>query len=86
MLNYFKGFGSTSTYSPQRYPMSMAALRRELRSARFPQYAHEFRHPPKHRSKHHKPPRPRKPGKPPNPPVVCTKIPVLNVKVCVPKP
>jgi hypothetical protein len=63
----------------------VAALRKELRSAKFPQYAHEFRHPPKHHNPHRKPPQPRKPGKPPNPPLVCVRLPILG-KVCVPKP
>jgi hypothetical protein len=84
MLDYFQGFGSSSAYNPQHYPKSMAALRRELHSTKFPQYAHEFAHPHKHHKKHKKPPRPRKPGKPPNPPLVCFKI--AGVKVCVPSP
>jgi hypothetical protein len=85
MFNYFQGYGSSNPYNPHHYPKSVAALRKELRSAKFPRHAHEFRHPPKHRTHHHKPPQPRKPGKPPNPPLICVKVPILG-KICVPKP
>jgi hypothetical protein len=41
MLIYYQDFGSSSSYRLENYPASLAVVRRNLRSPRFPEYAFE---------------------------------------------
>jgi hypothetical protein len=65
MLNYYQGYSPTSKANLARYPASRTALRRALRSSRFPAYAPEYAHP--RRAKRHKHHKPSSPPAPPHP-------------------
>lgn len=43
MLNYYQGYGWADPYNPIHYPKSMAVMRHELASPKFPNYAPEYR-------------------------------------------